>query len=86
MAITTTFHNRAAKLIRIDRDIKATLTHQAVCKGMNLNTYIEYLLKEAAETEEDRVLSMLMDEGDQTPLTGEEEVEFKHYMKSFKTK
>ena len=86
MTITTTYDNRAAKLIRIDKDVKTTLTHQAITKGMNLNSYIEHLLREAAEAEEDRALSMLMDEGDQEPLTGDEEIEFKRYMKSFKIK
>jgi len=86
METATTQNKRATKLIRIDQNVKTTLSHQAVAKGMSLNTYIEHLLKEAAEDEEDKALLMLMDEGDQSVLTGEEAIEFERYLKSFSTK
>jgi hypothetical protein len=78
----TTHDNRATKLIRIDKDVKKTLAHQAVSKGVSLNAYIEHLLREAAEAEEERGLLMLMDEGDQEVLSDVEAVEFERYLKS----
>ena len=86
MAIPTTRNNRTTKLIRIDSNVKTTLTHQAVSKGLSLNSYIEHVLREAAEVEEDRALLMLMDEGDQRLLDDQESVDFERYIKSFSTK
>jgi len=86
METPATHYKRATKLIRIDSNVKSTLAHQAVSKGLSLNSYIEHVLREAAELEEDKALLMLMDEGDQRVLVGEESVEFERFLKSFSTR
>jgi len=71
------------KLINLDEETKTSLHLQAVAQGMNLTSYIETILINAAQKEEDITLSALMDEGDMEILTGKEEKEFDAYIKSF---
>ena len=68
------------KIINIDQDTKIALTHQAVGYGLSLKAYIEQILHNIAEMEEDRYLGMVLKSDDNDPdnyiLNAKEKEEF----------
>ena len=75
---------RFRKNIDLKHDTKRTLSLQAVQNGMNLKAYIELILDNLAEMEEDKILAMLSNVPDaQVALSGEELTAFKRELKSW---
>jgi len=75
---------RFRKKIDLKHDIKQALSLQAIQNGMNLKSYIELLLDNFAEMEEDKVLAMLSNIPEaQTALSSEALTEFESELKSW---
>ena len=75
---------RFRKNIDLKRDTKQALSLQAVQNGMNLKSYIELMLDNLAEIEEDRILAILSNTPEaQTALSGEELIAFESELKSW---
>jgi formate dehydrogenase maturation protein FdhE len=75
---------RVRKNIDLKRDTKHALSLQAVQSGMSLKSYIEVMLDNLAEMEEDKILAMLSNIPEaQTALSGEELKEFESELKSW---
>ncbi len=54
--------SKTRKVIDLDIDVKASLSYQAVKRGMNLKSYIESTLRRVAEQEEDKILTEIAKE------------------------
>jgi hypothetical protein len=75
---------RLRKNIDLKSDTKHALSLQAVQYGMSLKSYIEIMLDNLSEMEEDRILAILSNIPDaQSPLSGEEHEEFERELKSW---
>jgi formate dehydrogenase maturation protein FdhE len=75
---------RVRKNIDLKRDTKQALSLQAVQNGMSLKSYIELMLDNLAEIEEDKILAMLSNVPEaQMALSGEELKEFESELKSW---
>jgi hypothetical protein len=75
-------NERVSKLITLDSSIKKVLTLQSVHRGISLQVYIEQILIEAAEREEERLLLQLIEEGDQEIIGNSEKADFEQYLQS----
>ena len=73
---------RVTKLITLDSSTKKVLTLQSVCRGISLQAYIEQILTEAAEREEERLLLQLAEEGEQEIIANNEKTDFEQYLQS----
>jgi len=73
---------RISKLITLDSSIKKVLTLQSVHRGISLQAYIEQILTEAAEREEERLLLQLAEEGEQEIIANSEKTDFEQYLQS----
>jgi len=72
------------KNIDLKCDTKQALSLQAVQYGMSLKAYIEIMLDNLAEMEEDRILAVLSNTPEaQTALSGEELSAFERELKSW---
>ena len=75
---------RFRKNIDLRRDTEQALSLQAIRHGMSLKSYIETMLDNLAEMEEDKILAALSNTPEaQTILYGEELEEFERELKSW---
>lgn len=84
ISLRTTQGSRFRKNIDLRADTKQTLSLQALQYGMSLKSYIEIMLDNLAEMEEDKILAVLSTVPEtQTVLSGKELEDFEQELKSW---